>query len=82
MGKWRNGRRAGLKNQCRKVCGFESHLAHNVKYVLELVDNQCRLKSNGVATNVAVQVRILPYLQTISRIVHSEVANQNSSSIV
>ena len=26
---WRNGRRAALKMQYRKVCGFESHLGHN-----------------------------------------------------
>lgn len=25
---WRNGRRAALKMQYRKVCGFESHLGH------------------------------------------------------
>ncbi len=23
--RWRNGSRAGLRNRCRKTCGFESH---------------------------------------------------------
>ena len=27
-GKWRNGRRAGLRIPCRKACGFKSRLAH------------------------------------------------------
>ena len=26
---WRNGRRVGLKNRYRKVCGFESHPGHH-----------------------------------------------------
>ena len=28
---WRNGRRGGLKNLCRKTCEFESHLGHHSK---------------------------------------------------
>lgn len=27
-GEWRNGSRAGLRNQWRNLCEFESHLAH------------------------------------------------------
>jgi hypothetical protein len=28
---WRNGRRAGLRIQCRKACGFKSRLSHELR---------------------------------------------------
>ena len=28
--KWWNGRHAGLRSQCRKACGFESHFPHQL----------------------------------------------------
>ncbi len=31
MRKWRNGRRSGLRSRRRKVCGFESHLPHQIQ---------------------------------------------------
>lgn len=35
---WRNGRRVGLKNRYRKVCGFESHPGHHS--FLEIPNNR------------------------------------------
>ena len=29
---WRNGRRAGLRIQCRKACGFKSRLSHSKQF--------------------------------------------------
>ena len=31
MPEWRNGRRGGLKNRCRKTCEFDSRLGHHSK---------------------------------------------------
>ena len=36
MGKWWNGRHAGLRNQCLLACGFESRLPYFIKITMEL----------------------------------------------
>lgn len=45
---WRNGRRGGLKNRCRKTCEFKSRLGHQLRIKLPSGELFC---CKGLLTN-------------------------------
>lgn len=73
MPKWRNGRRVRLKIECRKACGFESHLRHQIKnltisQIFNLVPRECDTQVSHVGTRKELPVYNFEHYEKLSAI--------------
>ena len=72
MPEWRNGRRGGLKNRCRKTCEFDSRLGHHSEFESRLLRksafNMSRTLSIGkIGPGPSLSLESGPFLYIHSR---------------